>query len=65
MKLFGVGVLTAPGSSRVVWDFIDGTFDTCNSELIRYALKNGFVEYKEEETKSVEKPRRGRPKNER
>jgi hypothetical protein len=42
MKIYGVGVLTAPGSSRVIHDFVDGPFDTVNPVLIQEAKRRGY-----------------------
>lgn len=42
MKIYGVGVLTAPGTSRVIHDFVDGPFDTSNPALIAEAKRRGF-----------------------
>lgn len=41
MKLYGVGVLMFPGTTRVVHDFVDGPFDTTNAILIQEALRLG------------------------
>jgi hypothetical protein len=74
MKIYGVGLFHAPGSSRVVWDFIDGPFDTVNPVLIQEAKKRGYsftpiVHDIKEESKEIlsEEPKdtpkgRGRPK---
>lgn len=43
MKIYGVGLFLAPGSSRVVWDFTDGPFDTVNPVLIAEAKKRGYA----------------------
>jgi hypothetical protein len=42
MKIYGVGLFLAPGSHRVVWDFVDGPFDTVNPVLIQEAKKRGY-----------------------
>lgn len=42
MKIYGVGQFLAPGCSRVVWDFIDGPFDTSNPVMIAEAKKRGY-----------------------
>lgn len=42
MKFYGSGALCYPGTSRVVWDFEDGPFDTVNPEIIRHALAMGY-----------------------
>jgi hypothetical protein len=42
MKIYGTGVLMAPGSSRVIWDFSNGPYDTVNSILIGEAIRQGF-----------------------
>ncbi|MBE3040429.1 MAG: hypothetical protein IMZ62_16660 [Chloroflexi bacterium] len=42
MKIYGSGPFTAPGSSRVVWDFEDGPFDTVNPVLIEEAKRRGY-----------------------
>jgi len=66
MKIYGVGVLTAPGTNRVIHDFADGPFDTVNPALIQEAKRRGFSfsppspEVKIEEPKDTPK-RRGRP----
>lgn len=41
MKLYGIGTLTAPGTERVVHDFVDGPFETANPVLIEAALRQG------------------------
>jgi hypothetical protein len=77
MKIYGVGLFLAPNSSRVVWDFVDGPFDTVNPILIQEAKRRGFSfsspTIKEmnisatpnssaKEAKPIEKKRAGRPK---
>ena len=42
MKIYGVGQLKFPGTSRVVWDFEDGPFDTVNPVLIDEARRRGY-----------------------
>ena len=42
MKIYGVGVFTAPGTSRVIHDFVDGPFDTSNPALIAEARRRGY-----------------------
>jgi hypothetical protein len=42
VEIYGTGVLTAPGSSRVIWDFSDGPFETVNQVLIAEARRKGF-----------------------
>jgi len=42
MKIYGTGSFKAPGSSRVVWDFDDGPFDTVNPMLIAEAKRRGY-----------------------
>lgn len=42
MKIYGVGQLKFPGTSRVVWDFEDGPFDTVNPVLIAEARRRGY-----------------------
>ena len=42
MKIYGVGMLMAPGTERVIHDFTDGEFETCNAVLIDAARKQGF-----------------------
>lgn len=42
MKIYGTGVLTAPGTQRIIWDFSDGPFDTVNEALIQEAKRRGF-----------------------
>lgn len=42
MKIYGVGLFLAPNSSRVVWDFVDGPFDTVNPVLLQEAKKRGY-----------------------
>lgn len=42
MKIYGVGLFHAPNSSRVIWDFVDGPFDTVNPVLIMEAKKRGY-----------------------
>jgi hypothetical protein len=54
MIFYGPGVLTAPGSSRVVHDFEDGPYETLNPEIIAEAKRQGF------KTEEAEKPKRGR-----
>jgi hypothetical protein len=64
MKIYGVGVLHAPGTSRVVHDFIDGPFDTVNPVLIQEARRMGFsfTPPATEEPKDTPK-KRGRPRS--
>jgi hypothetical protein len=64
MKIYGVGVFTAPGSSRVIHDFIDGPFDTVNPVLIQEAKRRGYSfspPESEIETPKDTPKRRGRP----
>jgi hypothetical protein len=42
MKIYGSGQLRYPGTSRVVWDFEDGPFDTVNPTLIDAARRRGY-----------------------
>ena len=42
MRFYGSGVLRAPRSSRIVWDFADGSYDTDNPEIIGAAKAQGF-----------------------
>lgn len=42
MKIYGTGQLTAHGSSRVIWDFVDGPFDCSNPALIDEARRRGY-----------------------
>ena len=70
MKIYGVGILTAPGSSRVAWDFTDGPFDTVNPVLIAEAKKRGysFSPPQADKTEPTIKPKdtpkkRGRPRS--
>ena len=42
MKIYGVGQFLAPNSSRVVWDFSDGPFDTVNPVMIQEAKRRGY-----------------------
>ncbi|MFA5165419.1 MAG: hypothetical protein WC481_07645 [Candidatus Omnitrophota bacterium] len=42
MKIYGEGQLRAPGTSRVIWDFEDGPFDTVNPVLIAEARRRGL-----------------------
>lgn len=42
MKIYGVGLFLAPNSSRVIWDFSDGPFDTVNPVLLAEAKKRGY-----------------------
>lgn len=42
MKIYGIGLFKAPGTERVIHDFIEGPFDTCNAVLIDAARKQGF-----------------------
>jgi hypothetical protein len=42
MKIYGEGTLEFPGTHRVVWDFSDGPFDTCNQLLIQEAKRRGL-----------------------
>jgi len=42
MKIYGIGVLMAPGSVRVVHDFADGPFETVNPAIIEEAKRRGF-----------------------
>ena len=66
MKIYGTGVLTYLGSSRVVWDFTDGPFDTYNPILIKAAESQGFsFNYPEiSEPKDTPKKRGRKPKGE-
>jgi len=43
MKIYGIGVFTAPGSSRVIHDFVDGPFDCVNPVLIAEAKRRGYL----------------------
>jgi hypothetical protein len=42
MKIYGHGAFDYPGTSRVVWDFEDGPFDTVNPILIEEAKRRGY-----------------------
>lgn len=42
MKIYGIGLLLAPGTNRVVHDFTDGCYDTVNPVLLEAAKKQGF-----------------------
>jgi hypothetical protein len=42
MKIYGTGVLTALGTSRVVHDFVDGPFETVNPALLEEARRRGY-----------------------
>jgi hypothetical protein len=42
MKIYGTGVFTSPGTSRVIHDFVDGPFDTVNPVLIEEAKRRGY-----------------------
>jgi hypothetical protein len=41
MKIYGSGVLTAPGTGRVIWDFVDGIFESTNPQVIDAAKLAG------------------------
>jgi hypothetical protein len=66
MKIYGSGLLLAPGTDRVVWDFTDGPFETVNGALIEAAKKQGFSldaepkapEVKPEAIVTVKRPRK-------
>jgi hypothetical protein len=62
MKIYGVGIFHAPGSSRVVWDFIDGPFDTVNPVLVQEARKQG-LSFSPIESNIPELPDSSRPKD--
>lgn len=57
MRFYGNGVLRAPHSSRIVWDFADGPYDTDNPEIIGAAKDQGFSTEAPEPPKA--KPPRG------
>lgn len=59
MKIYGSGQLKYPGTSRIVWDFEDGPFDTVNETLIMEAKRRGFA-FTPPPVIEV-KPRKGRP----
>jgi len=61
MKIYGSGPFTAPGSSRVVWDFEDGPFDTVNPVLIEAAKRRGYSFEPPPAPPVVEKRKPGRP----
>ncbi len=71
MKIYGSGQLRLPGTSRVIWDFEDGPFDTVNQEVLAHARQLGLqvgdpppVENVVEQFAEPVKARRGRPKKE-
>jgi hypothetical protein len=57
MKIYGVGVLKAPGTQRVIHDFEDGPFDTTNPVILAEARKLG-LSFKPIEAKPVVKAKR-------
>jgi len=42
MKIYGSGTFSMSNSTRVIWDFADGPFETVNSALIEDAAKQGY-----------------------
>lgn len=66
MKIYGVSLFLAPNSSRVVWDFADGPFDTVNPVLIQEAKRRGYSfsppSPESEEPKDTPKKRGRKPK---
>ena len=42
MRFYGIGCLRAPGTTRLIWDFTDGPFDTLNQDVILAAYAQGF-----------------------